>query len=591
MEAGLNQSRRGLWIALALLLLIRLPFLNQAVQGDDHTYIAEAAHAQVDPLHPLHFKIVFLGDEIDLRGHPHPPLNAWTLAALIALFGEVKEVPFHAAYIVWSVIAVCAMWSLARRFSPRPLWATLLFIAVPTFVVNGTSFETDLPFLALWMSAIALFCSGRIALSAGAMALAALTSYQAVFLAPILGIFVYLYRRRDRAAWLVLLVPPITVAAFQLFERLTTGTAPAAVLTGYFATYGLQRLAAKLANAAMLTIHACWIVFPALVPAAAVLAWRKRREPDTHFLLAWIGIFFALALAVFYAGSARYLLPIAAPVCLLASRLPTRWLAPAFAIQLALGLCLAAANYQHWDAYRQFARRVHAQRVWIDGEWGMRYYFEQQGGIALRKTQRVRPDEVVVSSQLGSAVELNAPVAVLATADVRPSVPFRIFGLESHSGYSTVSKGFLPFEISTNLVDRLRAVQIVERHPTLEYLPMDAPEAKDQIVAGMFSLEGHIRWTSRAATVVLKSPSAPVPLRANFAIHPKSTARRVRLLLDGREVASQTYDGPGTYELVTPPLQPAGGMAVVSLEVDATFTPLPDTRDLGIVLAGIGFRR
>src|SRR3954447_12344016 len=132
MEAGVNQSQRGLWIALALVLLIRIPFLNQAVQGDDHTYIAEAAHAQVDPLHPLHFKIVFLGEEIDLRGHPHPPLNAWTLAALIAVFGEVQEVPFHAAYIVWSLIAVTAMWSLARRFSAHPLWATLLFIAVPT---------------------------------------------------------------------------------------------------------------------------------------------------------------------------------------------------------------------------------------------------------------------------------------------------------------------------------------------------------------------------------------------------------------------------------------------------------------------------
>ena len=582
MEAGVDQSKRGLWIALALLLLIRVPFLNQAVQGDDHTYIAEAAHALVDPLHPLNFKIVFLGDEIDLRGHPHPPLNAWALAALIAIFGEVKEVPFHAAYMLWSLIAVCAMWSLARRFSPRPLWATLLFIAVPTFVVNGNSFETDLPFLALWMSAVALYCSGRMAFAAVAMALAALTSYQAVFLSPIL-----FFHRRSR----VLLVPPLTVAAFQLFERLTTGTAPATVLTGYFATYGLQRLAAKLANAAMLSIHACWIVFPALLPPAAILAWRKRRDPDTRFLLAWVGIFFVLALAVFYAGSARYLLPIAAPVALLASRLPTRWLAPAFAIQLVLGLCLAAANYQHWDGYRQFARRIHATRVWIDGEWGMRYYFEQQGGLALRKTQRLRPDEVVVASQLGSAVELNTPVAILATADVRPSVPFRIFGLESHSGYSTVAKGFLPFEISTNLVDRLRAVQVVERHPTLEYLPMDAPEAKDQIVAGIFSLEGHIRWTSVAATVILKSPTAPTPLRAAFTIHPKSTARRVRLLLDGREAAVQTYARPGTYELASPPLQPAGPTAVVSLEVDATFTALPDTRELGVVLSGIGFRQ
>jgi hypothetical protein len=582
MEAGVDHSKRGLWIALALLLLIRVPFLNQAVQGDDHTYISEAAHALVDPLHPLNFKIVFLGDEIDLRGHPHPPLNAWALAALIAIFGEVKEVPFHAAYLLWSVIAVCAMWSLARRFSPHPLWATLLFIAVPTFVVNGNSFETDLPFLALWMSAVALYFSGRLASAAVAMGLAALTSYQAVFLTPIL-----FFHRRSR----VLLVPPLTVAAFQLFERLTTGTAPATVLTGYFATYGLQRLAAKLANAAMLSIHALWMVFPALVPPAAILAWRKRREPDTRFLLAWIGIFFVLAVAVFYAGSARYLLPIAAPVALLASRLPTRWLAPAFAIQLALGLCLAAANYQHWGAYRQFARRIHAPRVWIDGEWGMRYYFEQQGGLALRKTQRLRPDEVVVSSQLGSAVELNTPVAILATADVRPSVPFRIFGLESHSGYSTVAKGFLPFEISTDLVDRLRAVQVVERHPTLEYLPMDAAEAKDQIIAGIFSLEGHIRWTSGAATVVVKSPAAPMPLRAAFTIHPKSTARRVRLLLDGREVAVQTYAGAGTYELATPPLQPAGPTAVVTLEVDATFTALPDTRELGVVLSGIGFRQ
>ena len=49
------------------------------------------------------------------------------------------------------------MWSLARRFSPHPLWATLLFIAVPAFVVNGNSFESDLPFLAFWMAAVALY--------------------------------------------------------------------------------------------------------------------------------------------------------------------------------------------------------------------------------------------------------------------------------------------------------------------------------------------------------------------------------------------------------------------------------------------------
>jgi hypothetical protein len=75
-----------------------------------------------------------------------------------------------------------------------------------------------------------------------------------------------------------------------------------------------------------------------------------------------------------------------------------------------------------------------------------------------------------------------------------------------------------------------------------------------------------------------------------FTIHPKSPARRVRLLLDGREVASQTYAGPGDYTLASPPVQPASGVAVVSIELDATFTAPPDTRDLGIVLWGVGFQ-
>jgi len=583
---------------LALVLLLRLPFLTQAIQGDDHTYLVEASHALVEPLHPMHVQDVFLGQAVDLRGHSHPPLDAWILAGLLAGFGEVREVPFHAFYIGFSLLAVAAMWSLARRFSPHPFWATLLLMAVPAFVVNGNSFESDIPFLAFWLAAVALFLSGRYFLAAIPMALAALTSYQAVFLIPILGAWLLLHRP-PRARLLTpvscLLTPLLAIAAFQVFERLTTGAAPAAVLTGYFGSYGFQRLSAKLASALMLFIHSWFIVFPALVPPALVLAWRKRREPETAFLLAWIGIFLACAFAVFFAGSARYLLPMAAPVCLLASRLRPRWLAPAFALQLSIGLGLAAMNYQHWDGYRQFARRIapltEGRRVWIDGEWGLRSYLEAQGGLPLTKTTEVRPGEFIASSALGHSVDVNAPTAPVAAAVIQPSVPFRILGLESHSGYSDVGRGFWPFGISTGVVDRLKLVRVVERHPTLEYLPMNAPEAAGQIVSGIFAQEGPVRWTGRSAVVALKSPPGPTPLVAAFTIHQKSPARYLRLLLDGREVASQTYGAPGAYTLRTPPLQPAGAVAIVTLEADKTFTAPPDTRDLGIVLSGIGFRR
>ena len=170
------------------MLLIRLPFLNQAIQGDDHIYLTEAQHALIDPLHPDNVKYVFLGDEVDLRGHSHPPGNAWPLAGLLLLFGDVKEVPFHAAYIVFSLIAVWAMWSLARRFSEHPVWATLLFIAVPAFVVNGGRWR---PTCRSWPSGwrrSRCFCRGRLLLAALAMAVAAMMAYQAVFLIPILAV-------------------------------------------------------------------------------------------------------------------------------------------------------------------------------------------------------------------------------------------------------------------------------------------------------------------------------------------------------------------------------------------------------------------
>jgi len=593
METSVNT--RQLLLVLGMVLLIRLPFLNQAIQGDDHIYLTEAAHALIEPLHPDNTKYVFRGEEVDLRGQPHPPLDGWVLAGLIVVFGDVKEVPFHAAYIVFSLIAATAMWSLARRFSPQPLWAALLFVAVPAFVVNGNSLETDLPLLAFWMAAVAMFVSrrrGACVPSAICMALAALTAYQAVLLTPILAVYVWLFHRRDRTRWLALLVAPLTVGAWQAFERLSTGALPAAVLNSYLATY--QTLPAKLESALALTIHSWFIVFPALVPAALVLAWRKRHEPDTAFLLAWIGIFFAGALAIFFAGSARYLLPMAAPVALLASRLRAKWLAVGFAAQLALSVGLAIVNYQHWAGYREFAESLGGatagHRVWVDGEWGLRYYLESDGALPLRKTQQLRPGDIVVSSELGASVNPVAPFAPLRTAEIRPGIPLRLIGLESHSGYSTVSKGFWPFGISAGVIDRVRAVEVAERHPTLAYLPMNAPEAADQIVGGIYALEDNrYRWMSRAATVALKSPTNAVPLGATFTIPPQARARRVELLLDGREVVSQTYSAPGTYTLESPPVRAAGAVAMVEIAIDQTFFAPPDSRELGIVLAGVGF--
>jgi hypothetical protein len=248
------------------------------------------------------------------------------------------------------------------------------------------------------------------------------------------------------------------------------------VLISYLNSFDIWDPRARVA----LAMHACFLIFPPLVPVALAAAWRRRREPDALFLLSWIVIFFAGVLAVFFAGSARYLLPISAPLALLASRLPRKWLAIGFGAQMTLGLALATANYQHWDGYRRVAYNLRdlssKRRVWVDDEWGLRHYLQIEGALPLTKTQPLRAGDIVVSSELSHAVELTVPTSpVMAPTEIRSAVPLRLIGLDTHSGYSTASRGVWPFGISTGVVDRIRAVEIGERHASREYLTITEP--------------------------------------------------------------------------------------------------------------------
>src|SRR5580704_5134761 len=617
---------RDLLIVALFVLALRLPFLNQAIQGDDVYYLAEAQHAQIEPLHPKHVQYAFMGRMVDMRGQPHPPLNAWFLALLLATFKDISEIPFHAAYILFSLIAAFGALALARRFCPHPLAATMLFMATPAFVINGNSLESDLPFTAFWLLAVALFVHavdhrspGLLAASSIAMGLAALAAYQAVFLVPIL----FLYGRKWRAAAWATLTAPVVLLAWQILERIGTGAFPATVLAGYMQSYALQALAQKLRSAVALTGHLGWIVFPSLwlpplaaVPiaigaafydlnplfwgsiavGAGILIWCARNWRD--FLAQWVLIFFAGAVIVFFAGSARYLLPIALPIAILATRRVSRRRQKiGFAASLTLGIGLAVVNYQHWDGYRQFARSlsndVESKRVWINGEWGLRYYMESEGALPLQQGQAVHPGEMVVSSALGYPIAFTSGGGVLATIaeqTIRPWIPLRIFSLHGKSAYSTTTFGLRPFDVSLAPIDQLRAELVTEHKPTLSDLPMSAPEAEQQIVSGVYQLEnGQWRWMSQTAVIMLKPPAQPSPLVVRFTIPDHAAARQVTVDLNNQRVASETYPGPGTYTLATPPLKPVGASATVTIAVDHAFSVPGDHRQLGVILSEVGF--
>jgi hypothetical protein len=596
--------RRDLLILLAAVLLLRLPFLNQAVQGDESTFLAAAAHAQVDPLHPNHTHYIFtpVEKDVDLQGGSHLPMNAWTLGGLIAIFGEVREVPFHAAYIVFSLLAVVGMYSLARRFSPHPLWAALLFLAVPACVVNGGSFEADFPHEAFFLCGMACLITaadGRrlkwLCGSAFFLACAALTVSQAQLAVPILLVSVWLFARDWMPAWVTAFTPCLARAGWEIFERITSGVFPSVLTARYVSEQHWDTVALRLLNGAGLLMQFWFIVFPPLLAMGIWAAWRRRNR-DTAFLAAWIVIYLAAACVLFIEGSARYLLPIAAPVAILTSYVRRSWVIIGFALQMALSLCLAVANYQHWEAYRDFSRQVlqpaAGHRLWINSEWGLRHYMEDAGARVAKPGQLIPSGDVVVWSELVRPVTLSHPgelVASLLAKDVRPSMPFRLIGLESFTGYSSIHNGFAPFGVGWDLVDRIHADIYKEAKPTLTDLPMNAPEAEAQIVSGIFSLEeGTRRWMSGTATVVLVSPTDAEPLHVNFYLPDNAPARQLSVIVDGRTVDTQTL-APGIHRIVTPPQKAAGPTSVVSLQVDHTFQAPGDSRLLGISLFDIGW--
>jgi 4-amino-4-deoxy-L-arabinose transferase-like glycosyltransferase len=638
-----------LLLLLGLALCLRLVFLQQAFQLDDPSYLGTAEYTLTDPWHPSHFSLVFLGELVSMRGHPHPPLDAWFLGLAIRLTGQRSEPVLHACYLLFTLISVAAMYALARRFTRRPVLATLLFIATPAFVVHGNGIESDFPLLALWLAAAAAFIYGLdqgrrwlLALAAAALALAALAADQVIVLAPVLAFYAWRRERSWRAAVLACATPAACIAGYQLYERFSGGTLPAEVFLTYVRQGGLQSLGNKLKSALALTGHLGWQVFPLLAlaafarpgrlpwllgGAAAVLgAWvdphplfwlsfgagvvvaagclvgLKDTAEDAVFLRVWVLVFYAGALVIFYAGAARYLLPLTAPVAMLvvlALEPRPRWLAAAFLLQFALSLLLALSHYQWAGAYREFARqmapRIPKGRTFINGEWGFKYYGQRIGGRPLMRATILQPGDWVLTSRLGFPLDLRlAPGAervMVAESRVVPRVPLRVIGREGRSAFSTITYGVRPFGLTSAPADVLTAERIVARSLTLSYVPMNSPEADYHLAGGLYALEqNRYRWTAARAALLLKKPAGPSVVQVELFIPDQSPSRRVSVTLDGQPVVEKTFPGPGAYVLVSGVVRTSSDAPRLEIAVDRTFSAPGDQRQLGIVLTAAGFK-
>jgi hypothetical protein len=639
--------RRDLLILLGLVLLIRLPFIAQPIQGDDVFYLIFANNALADPLHPLQTSFRLQGEVVWGAGHTRPPGVAWTLASLLALMDGVREVPLHVAYIGFSLLAVFSVYFLARRFTKRPLWAALICASVPAFVVNGNKLESDVPLLAFIALGTALMVHRRYVLSALAMSVGAFFGYQIVFLVPVMAHWAWFRDRARASAWLAALAAPTALLLWQLAERAATGAAPAEALAAYAQSYDLLLAERKLRSAAALLGHLGFMLSPLLIAAGwlwrgpallgiaslgslvaglslagyswgerllyavavgcacAVLALAVRlvmqqREEDEGFLGAWVVVCFGGAVALFYAGSARYLLPLAPALAVLAAqRVSSRaWLAAGVVCNLALGMALAGAEYNYAAQYRDFVQDlrpdVEGKRVWTNGDWGLRYYLSQLGGEPLLAGQELPGGAVLVTSELSATIPMgfSGSRQPILTRDVATGmIPLRTIGRGSGSGYSSSEFGLLPFGIGGGVIDRLEADELGLPTPTESYLLMNAPAAESQLLSGFYDVQSDAwRWMGPSGSAMLAVPEAVGSFRLDLYVPDNSPTRQIRVEAGGRLLLEQTLAGPGGHVIEAPVQRPPGDAARIVIRAQPAFFPPGDQRELSVVVNSFGFR-
>lgn len=633
--------RRDLVLLALLVLAIRLPFVGQPIQGDDVYYLLIAENARVDPAHAMQFGFRLQGETVWAAGHTRPPGNAYLLAGLLTLLGGAREIPLHLAYTGFSLLAVFAMYFLARRFTAKALEASLIFAAVPAFVVNGGKLESDIPMLALWVLGAACFVHGRYLAAGLALAAAATFGYQLVFCLPILALWLWREDRGRLEAWAALAAGPLLLVGWQVSERLSAGAAPVQALAGYAESYDLLALERKWRSTLALQAHLGWMASPLLLwiwlrdrrafllPALAIaalealtlesytaveltlfvvsgglglallLATAAQAVRRKSWPAAWLVVFFLAAVGLFYAGSARYLLPLAPAVALLlAGRLPSKPVfGAALALQLLLGIGLAESERRHAEGYRAFAQNLQPlagkARIWSNAEWGLRYYLGELGGEPLLRDQSIPAGAVVVESDLAGRVNYGVEGSrqELLRTELSPgAIPLRAIGRGSHSGYSSSEFGVLPFGLGGGTVDTVTAWLVGRPDPTLSQLRLGDEAADSHLLAGFYPSDGaDWRWMGPTGSAVLLAPPDAETFELDFHIPEQAPARRVSIDINGRLVAEQLYEETGGHLLSAPVDLEAGPVRIV-IEASPSYSPPGDGRKLAIVVNSFGFR-
>ncbi len=209
------------------------------------------------------------------------------------------------------------------------------------------------------------------------------------------------------------------------------------------------------------------------------LTRRRRADADLLFLGLWLGMGLTAIVLLLPHASVKYYLPLLAPLVLLFVReLETRLHSASLArgllvislvLTLVLGLVISVVDYRYARSYRDFTREIsgiypYSQTVWFMGEWGFRYYLEQEGYRYLTSTsnQPVEGDIFLEPSLMGWPIspQLTNRLELIDTMDTFWGFPVRVMNYDANAGYYGSHWGALPYAFTNAPVESFRIYRV-----------------------------------------------------------------------------------------------------------------------------------
>ena len=221
------------FIVVIVIFLVVLPFINKPFHIDDWVFVTGAEYFYNNPQNPLAGTIGFFGQDVPLYLVTHPPFLFLYIFLVKALFTNLNEPLLRLFYLPFSLLAGFSFFMLAKRFvirdnskkdSAGPLYATLLFVFTPAFMVMSHSLMSDVPMLALFLAALTAYIYGidrnnprQIFLASVLFALTVICSYQGVFLFFLLFLYTLLRKIRLTTFLKVSLLPFLCLIIWQVY--------------------------------------------------------------------------------------------------------------------------------------------------------------------------------------------------------------------------------------------------------------------------------------------------------------------------------------------------------------------------------------